>query len=101
MSLNKISGSEMEGIVSDFIDTIFGSSFLQSFEHERRQGIIHCMIAFVYAHRHNKDDLFLRESNIDFSVLRDCMYHYSKKAQDMFFEQPIETFFFANFAKSP
>jgi hypothetical protein len=38
------------------------------------------MTAFVYAHRHNKDDLFLKESQIDFSVLRDCMYHYSKKA---------------------
>ena len=32
MSLNKISGKEMEGIVSDFIDTIFGTAFLQSFE---------------------------------------------------------------------
>lgn len=58
------------------------------------------MMAFVYAHRHNKDDLFLKESKIDFTILRDCMYHYSKKAQDRFFSQAIETFYFAKFAKS-
>jgi hypothetical protein len=59
------------------------------------------MTAFVYAHRHNKDDLFLKQSGIDFTILRDCMYHYSKKAQDRFFGQAIETFFFAKFARSP
>ena len=42
--------------------------------------LIKSMMAFVYAHRHNKEDLFLKESNIDFTILRDCMYHYSKKA---------------------
>jgi hypothetical protein len=42
------------------------------------------MITFVYAHRHNKEDLFLvdikKEKYLDFSILRDCMYHYSRKA---------------------
>ena len=42
------------------------------------------MIKFVYAHRHNKEDLFLvdlkKEEYLDFSILRDCMYHYSRKA---------------------
>lgn len=100
-SLSKISGREMETIVSGFINTMFGTSFLQSFDGERRQSIIRSMTAFVFAHRHNKDDLFLKESGIDFTVLRDCMYRYSKKAQDHFFSQGIETFFFAHFASSP
>lgn len=66
--------------------------------------LIQSMMAFVYAHRHNKDDLFLvqtrQENYLDFTVLRDCMYHYSKKAQDRFFKHAIETYFFAKFAQS-
>jgi len=61
------------------------------------------MMAFVYAHRHNKDDKFILETKqagfIDFSIVRDVMYKYSKKAQDRFFEQPIEAYFFAKFAQ--
>ena len=64
--------------------------------------LINCMMSFVYAHRHNKDDKFLVQSKecIDFTILRDCMYHYSKKAQDRFFGCPTETYFFAKFASS-
>jgi hypothetical protein len=62
------------------------------------------MITFVYAHRHNKEDMFLvdikKEGYLDFSILRDCMYHYSRKAQDRFFSHAIEAFFFARFAAS-
>ena len=63
------------------------------------------MMAFVYAHRHNKDDQFIKESKkdkyIDFSIVRDVMYCYSKKAQDKFFCHPIESYFLAKFASSP
>jgi hypothetical protein len=83
------------------MDQFFGIPFMEQFEMSVRQKLIRSMMAFVYAHRHNKDDLFLKESNIDFTILRDCMYHYSKKAQDRFFSQPVETFFFAKFATSP
>ena len=37
---------------------------------------------------------------IDFSIVRDVMYKYSKKAQDRFFSYPIESFIFAAFALS-
>ena len=80
---------------------MFGASFLQQFVGEQKLSLVKSMMAFVYAHRHNKDDTFLKESEIDFTILRDCMYHYSKKAQDRFFSQTIETFFFAKFAGSP
>jgi hypothetical protein len=71
----------------------------------QKSKIIQSMITFVYAHRHNKEDLFLveikKEKYMDFSILRDCMYHYSRKAQDRFFGHPIEAYFFARFATSP
>lgn len=61
------------------------------------------MLAFVYAHRHNKDDLFIKESkkDVDFSIVRDVQYAYSKKAQDKFFGHLIESYFLAKFAMSP
>lgn len=34
-------------------------------------------------------------------VLRDCLYKYSKKAQDRFFSYFFETYFFARFSLSP
>jgi len=37
---------------------------------------------------------------IDFTIVRDVMYKYSKKAQDRFFSFPIESFLFAAFALS-
>jgi hypothetical protein len=68
------------------------------------------MMVFVFAHRHNKEDKFLKETelelekyndlHLDFSVVRDVMYHYSKKAQERFFTFPFEAFFMAMFATS-
>ena len=67
-------------------------------------------MVFVFAHRHNKDDRFLKETeddlakdedlHLDFSIVRDVMYHYSKKAQERFFTFPHESFFMAMFATS-
>ena len=37
---------------------------------------------------------------MDFSIVRDVMYMYSKKAQARFFSYPIETYFFIKFATS-
>jgi hypothetical protein len=38
------------------------------------------LLGVVHSHRHNKEDGFLHESNIDFAIVRDTMYKYSKKA---------------------
>lgn len=67
------------------------------------------MMVFVFAHRHNKDDRFLKETeselnedlHLDFTIVRGVMYHYSKKAQERFFTFPIESFFMAMFAALP
>lgn len=86
---------------------MFGPELLNNNEitADSKSKIIQSMITFVYAHRHNKEDMFLVETKkdryIDFTILRDCMYHYSRKAQERFFNHPIEAYFFARFALSP
>jgi len=64
----------------------------------------------VFSHRYCKGDKFIIEAEtlakannstpIDFSIVRDTMYKYSKKAQDRFFSFPIESFLFAAFSLS-
>lgn len=73
------------------------------------------MMQIVFSHRYNKGDKFISEAlevqndseddmqhglDIDFTIVRDVMYKYSKKAQDRFFSYPIESFIFAAFALS-
>ena len=43
------------------------------------------MISMIYSHRHEKDDKFIQEIKeqgyrLDFDIIRDVMYKYSKKA---------------------
>eukprot|EP00347_Sterkiella_histriomuscorum_P007809 403347478 len=59
------------------------------------------LMAVVHSHRHNKEDSFLSESSVDFSLMRDTMYKYSKKAQERFFSIPVFAYLFAWFASSP
>lgn len=40
----------------------------------------------VFSHRHNKNDAYLSNLVVDFSVVREPMYKYSKVAQNRFFE---------------
>ena len=64
----------------------------------------------VFSHRYSKGDKFILESEaahnkfnktpIDFTIVRDTMYKYSKKAQDRYFSFPIESFLFAAFSLS-
>jgi hypothetical protein len=58
------------------------------------------LMVVVHSHRHNKDDDFISDTPIDFSLVRDTMYKYSKRAQERFFSYPIFAFLFAWFAHS-
>ena len=46
--------------------------------------MIHAMMAFCFSHRYEKDDLYITETKqdgiIDFSIVRNVMYKYSKKS---------------------
>jgi hypothetical protein len=75
---------QMNKILEHFINELFGGQILNSLTKDQRLKVVQSMLAFVYAHRHNKDDVFILESKkdkyIDFSIVRDVMYCYSKKA---------------------
>lgn len=85
-SLTHISRADIEQAISGYIDHMFGLKVLgnNALTRDQQSKIIQSMITFVYAHRHNKEDLFLvelkKEKYLDFTILRDCMYHYSRKA---------------------
>ncbi len=58
----------------------------------------------VLSHRHNKEESIHRsqskKSDLDFSLVRDTMYKYSKKAQERFFRNAFLAFLFIKFATS-
>lgn len=108
---------EMNVMMRDFINLTFGPEILRSdseLTDLERQQIVHSMMQIVFSHRYNKGDKFISEAlevnesrdemqkrlDIDFTIVRDVMYKYSKKAQDRFFSYPIESFIFAAFALS-
>jgi hypothetical protein len=98
-----IGKDDMNTILAKYIEGL-GMPF-QGLTPNQRLRVIQTMMAFTFAHRYEKDDRFLVESikdgNIDFSVIRDTMYMYSKRAKEAFLARPIETFFFLRFAQSP
>merc|ERR1719230_421719 len=66
----------------------------------------------LFSHRHTKKDTFIEEAQregresgnkhlaIDFTIIRDVMYKYSKKAERKYFQCEMESFLFATFALS-
>ena len=55
----------------------------------------------VLSHRHNKNDDFLKDTLIDFAIVREPMYKYSKQAQDKYFSFATFAFLFLWFEASP
>lgn len=95
----------MNVMMKDFIDYILGKDILKEIGSCEKQQIIHSMMMICFSHRYNKGDRFIQEQEteaepIDFTIVRDVMYKYSKKAQDRYFSYPIEAFLFAAFALS-
>lgn len=94
--LTSLSRVEMEQVVLDFLNFTFGPDISAVQAEELGQ---HAMM-ILFSHRYTKNDLFITQSNIEFDIIRDVMYKYSKKAQDRYFAQPVESFMFAAFALS-
>lgn len=59
------------------------------------------LMVVVHSHRHNKEEAFLAEFNLDFTIVRDTMYKYSKKSQERFLSYPVFAFLLLWFASSP
>jgi len=55
----------------------------------------------VFAHRYNKDDEFMANPVINFDVIRDPMYRFSRTAENKYLSVPVLCYLLAWFAKSP
>jgi hypothetical protein len=55
-------------------------SLLKHLSQKDSQEFITMLMVVVHSHRHNKEDAFIAEMSIDFALVRDTMYKYSKKA---------------------
>jgi len=96
---------EMDALILMFLKQTFGDDVVRPEGKDRNQ-MVNSMIMIVFSHRYSKGDRFIVEAEkhadslVDFSLVRDVMYKYSKKAQERFFAHPIEAFFFSAFALS-
>lgn len=75
----------MDSNIDAFVSAMFGSRFLDEIDQNLKELIRYKMISMIYSHRHEKDDKFIQEIksegySLDFDIIRDVMYKYSKKA---------------------
>jgi len=61
-----------------------------------------CLLSIVLSHHFQKRDItaMAKKTPIDFLLVRDTMYKYSKKAEERFFNNPCMAYFFIQFATS-
>ena len=74
---------------------------LEKMSEKARFEFIELIKLLVLSHRHNKNDDFLKDPLIDFSIVREPMYKYSKQAQDKFFNLATYAFLFSWFESNP
>ena len=95
-----LSLADVKEYLKIFISTTFGDTVLN----KNGDKFIYSVMAIVFSHRASKGDPSIMQAEaegiIDFSVVRDVMYKYSKKAQERFFTSPNESFLFAAFSLS-
>lgn len=91
---------DMDLIVAQFTKQYF-SKISQKIGQKDQLKLKSYLTVLVHSHRHNKNEEFLNDENLDFGTIRDVMYKYSKKAQQTFFEQKLLSFLFCWFAMNP
>lgn len=91
--------SIMESLVA-FANQEF-PGLLKTMSEKAKFEFIELLKLLVLSHRHNKNDDFLKDTLIDFSIVREPMYKYSKQAQDKFFNFATFAFLFRWYEASP
>lgn len=86
--------------LADFVNSEF-KGLLPTLSEKARFEFIELVKLLVFSHRHNKNDEFLKDPLIDFSIVREPMYKYSRHAQDKFFDYATYAFLFAWFEAKP
>lgn len=90
--------SSMQDLLANFANTFFGQ-LMNEMTKPLMQDFLSILMAVVHSHRHNKkEESKLISGRIDFDIVRDTMYKYSKKAQEKFFQVPVLSYLFAWFS---
>lgn len=60
------------------------------------------ILSIVLSHHYQKDEILsmVKDTSVDFQIVRDTMYKYSKKAEEKFFQEPCFAYFFVQFSTS-
>ena len=86
---------EMRDLVREFCVEEFGAAL--SSMGDQVVFLEEAVMALLNCHRYKKAESFLQD--IDFSVVRDCMYRYTQDARERFMETPAYAFLFLHFCE--
>jgi len=95
----KKKGTVLESLIA-FTNKEF-PGLLETMSEKARFEFVELVKLLVLSHRHNKNDDFLKDPLIDFNIVREPMYKYSKQAQDKFFNLATYAFLFSWFESNP
>ena len=79
----------MDYILIKFLDSIFPKFSENLKDQDAKDEMIRSLAAILFSHRYDKKDMFIMQQKelnkeINFGMIRDVMYKYSKKAQREF-----------------
>ena len=86
---------EMRDLVREFCEEEFGELLPKM--GDQALFLEEAVMAILNCHRYKKAESFLHD--IDFSIVRDCMYRYTADARERFMETPAYAFLFLHFCE--
>lgn len=86
-----------------FSENLFGINAHGALSSELLLEFTSCVLSIVLSHHYQKRDIksMVNGTQVDFQLVRETMYKYSKKAEDRFFKNPCMAYLFIKFAQSP
>ena len=96
--------TDLNQLINDYADANFGRILVHMKDWQRAE-FTGMLSLVVLSHRHNKEESInkgacAKKGELDFSLVRDTMYKYSKKAQERFFKNAFLAFLFIGFSSS-
>ena len=95
--------TDLNQLINEYAEANFGRIIIHMKDWQRTE-FTGMLSLVVLSHRHNKEESIHRsqskKGDLDFSLVRDTMYKYSKKAQERFFRNAFLAFLFIGFATS-
>ena len=95
--------TDLNELINDYAEANF-AKVLSHMKDWQRAEFTSMLSLVVLSHRHNKEESIhkqqTKKGELDFSLVRDTMYKYSKKAQERFFKNAFLSFLFIGFSAS-